>query len=262
MPEPALGRRGVPRASMSIGEVLERLRPEFPEVSISKIRFLEEQGLVEPDRAPFGLPPVLAGGSRPAAVRAVRAARPLPAVARDPRAPRGDGSRPRTGRAARSAGADRSVTSPPGRAPRRGPADPRRPGRRSRWRRAPDRRAGVVRPDRAVTRRRLGRRGATPSTARRWAWCGPPASWPRSGSSRVTCAPSAPPRTGRRTSSSRWWPRCASIAGRPGRPGRGGVTRDRVGGVAAARCASEERDSAQRQLIRRSRVIFGAVGNR
>ncbi len=39
---------------MSIGEVLERLRPEFPEVSISKIRFLEEQGLVEPDRAPSG----------------------------------------------------------------------------------------------------------------------------------------------------------------------------------------------------------------
>jgi DNA-binding transcriptional MerR regulator len=39
---------------MSIGEVLERLRPEFPEVSISKIRFLEDQGLVEPERAPSG----------------------------------------------------------------------------------------------------------------------------------------------------------------------------------------------------------------
>lgn len=54
MPEPALGRRGAPRSSMSIGEVLERLRPEFPEVTISKIRFLEEQGLVDPDRAPSG----------------------------------------------------------------------------------------------------------------------------------------------------------------------------------------------------------------
>jgi DNA-binding transcriptional MerR regulator len=39
---------------MSIGEVLATLRPEFPDVTISKIRFLEEQGLVEPDRTPAG----------------------------------------------------------------------------------------------------------------------------------------------------------------------------------------------------------------
>jgi DNA-binding transcriptional MerR regulator len=39
---------------MSIGEVLARLRPEFPEVTISKIRFLEDQGLVDPDRTPSG----------------------------------------------------------------------------------------------------------------------------------------------------------------------------------------------------------------
>jgi DNA-binding transcriptional MerR regulator len=39
---------------MSIGEVLEALRPDFPDVTISKIRFLEEQGLVEPDRTPAG----------------------------------------------------------------------------------------------------------------------------------------------------------------------------------------------------------------
>jgi DNA-binding transcriptional MerR regulator len=39
---------------MSIGEVLAVLRPEFPDVTISKIRFLEEQGLVEPDRTPSG----------------------------------------------------------------------------------------------------------------------------------------------------------------------------------------------------------------
>jgi DNA-binding transcriptional MerR regulator len=39
---------------MSIGEVLVELRPEFPDVTISKIRFLEEQGLVEPDRTPAG----------------------------------------------------------------------------------------------------------------------------------------------------------------------------------------------------------------
>jgi DNA-binding transcriptional MerR regulator len=39
---------------MSIGEVLAALRPEFPDVRISKIRFLEEQGLVDPDRTPSG----------------------------------------------------------------------------------------------------------------------------------------------------------------------------------------------------------------
>jgi DNA-binding transcriptional MerR regulator len=39
---------------MSIGEVLASLRPEYPDVTISKIRFLEEQGLVEPERSPAG----------------------------------------------------------------------------------------------------------------------------------------------------------------------------------------------------------------
>jgi DNA-binding transcriptional MerR regulator len=39
---------------MSIGEVLATLRADFPDVTISKIRFLEEQGLVEPDRTPAG----------------------------------------------------------------------------------------------------------------------------------------------------------------------------------------------------------------
>jgi DNA-binding transcriptional MerR regulator len=39
---------------MSIGEVLTRLRPEFPDVTISKLRFLEAEGLVEPLRAPSG----------------------------------------------------------------------------------------------------------------------------------------------------------------------------------------------------------------
>ncbi|WP_037914952.1 transcriptional regulator FtsR [Actinacidiphila yeochonensis] len=39
---------------MSIGAVLARLREEFPEVSVSKIRFLETEGLVEPQRTPSG----------------------------------------------------------------------------------------------------------------------------------------------------------------------------------------------------------------
>jgi DNA-binding transcriptional MerR regulator len=48
-------RRHAGRTSpMSIGEVLAALRSEFPDVTISKIRFLEEQGLVDPDRTPSG----------------------------------------------------------------------------------------------------------------------------------------------------------------------------------------------------------------
>ncbi|MCF4137386.1 MerR family transcriptional regulator [Streptomyces sp. Tue 6430] len=40
--------------AMSIGTVLNVLRDEFPEVTISKIRFLESEGLVEPQRTPSG----------------------------------------------------------------------------------------------------------------------------------------------------------------------------------------------------------------
>jgi DNA-binding transcriptional MerR regulator len=39
---------------MSIGEVLEQLRGEFPDITISKLRFLEAEGLVEPRRTPAG----------------------------------------------------------------------------------------------------------------------------------------------------------------------------------------------------------------
>jgi DNA-binding transcriptional MerR regulator len=39
---------------MSIGTVLHELREEFPEVTISKIRFLESEGLIEPQRTPSG----------------------------------------------------------------------------------------------------------------------------------------------------------------------------------------------------------------
>lgn len=39
---------------LSIGEVLALLLEEFPDVTISKIRFLESQGLIEPERTPSG----------------------------------------------------------------------------------------------------------------------------------------------------------------------------------------------------------------
>ncbi|GAA5049255.1 transcriptional regulator FtsR [Nocardia callitridis] len=39
---------------MSIGSVLDLLRPDFPDVTISKIRFLEAEGLIRPERTPSG----------------------------------------------------------------------------------------------------------------------------------------------------------------------------------------------------------------
>ena len=42
------------RDHWSIGEVLSLLQDEFPEVTISKIRFLESQGLIDPERTSSG----------------------------------------------------------------------------------------------------------------------------------------------------------------------------------------------------------------
>ncbi len=47
----AVGEDGGP---LSIGAVLRVLRDEFPQVTVSKIRFLEAEGLVEPRRSPSG----------------------------------------------------------------------------------------------------------------------------------------------------------------------------------------------------------------
>ncbi|MFF5989538.1 transcriptional regulator FtsR [Prauserella flavalba] len=42
------------RDGLSIGVVLAQLRKDFPDVTISKIRFLESEGLVQPGRTPSG----------------------------------------------------------------------------------------------------------------------------------------------------------------------------------------------------------------
>lgn len=42
------------RDYLSIGEVLEAVKQDFPDVSISKIRFLEAEGLIAPERTPSG----------------------------------------------------------------------------------------------------------------------------------------------------------------------------------------------------------------
>ena len=42
------------RAYLSIGEVLTKLRGDFADITISKIRFLESEGLIDPQRTPSG----------------------------------------------------------------------------------------------------------------------------------------------------------------------------------------------------------------
>ena len=39
---------------MNIGQVLDLLRPDFPGITIPKIRFLEDKGLIKPERTPAG----------------------------------------------------------------------------------------------------------------------------------------------------------------------------------------------------------------
>jgi DNA-binding transcriptional MerR regulator len=47
-------KKGEEPALLSIGEVLAQLRAEFPDTTISKLRFLETEGLVQPQRTPSG----------------------------------------------------------------------------------------------------------------------------------------------------------------------------------------------------------------
>ena len=42
------------RSRMNIGEVLDHLRPDYPGITIPKIRFLEDKGLIKPERTPAG----------------------------------------------------------------------------------------------------------------------------------------------------------------------------------------------------------------
>ena len=223
-------RRRARRApTMSIGEVLAELRPEFPDVTISKIRFLEEQGLVEPDRTPSGYRKFAHGDvERLRYVLAVQRDHYLPLrVIRD-----------------HLDAVDRGLTTR-----RRCPGAPRvpAPGRRGTAART-DRRAGDVRLTRAELLEAAGGRRAlldelesfglvaarSGGRLRRRRAAGGPhgaASWRASGSSRGTCGRSGPRPTARPGSSSRSSRRCAASAGR--RPaGRA----DEVGREVAALC--------------------------
>jgi len=52
--QPALTSGTPARGSVSIGQVLDELSPEFPDISPSKIRFLEAEGLIQPLRSSSG----------------------------------------------------------------------------------------------------------------------------------------------------------------------------------------------------------------
>ena len=55
------------RDYLTIGEVVQRLQRWVPpDLSISKVRFLEEEGLVAPERTSRRLPEVLSGRASPA----------------------------------------------------------------------------------------------------------------------------------------------------------------------------------------------------
>ncbi len=49
-----MGRSAIDRSYLSIREVLDLIVDEFPDVTISKIRFLESRGLIHPERTPSG----------------------------------------------------------------------------------------------------------------------------------------------------------------------------------------------------------------
>lgn len=51
---PAHDDQDAPRKAMTIGAVCKSLRTEFPDISISKIRYLEDQKLLQPRRTPGG----------------------------------------------------------------------------------------------------------------------------------------------------------------------------------------------------------------
>lgn len=53
-PTPSRAGKKQGKKTMSIGVVIERLREEFPDVTVSKIRFLESEGLITPQRTDSG----------------------------------------------------------------------------------------------------------------------------------------------------------------------------------------------------------------
>ena len=54
VPAPAIEEEAPPAKAMTIGALCKALEVEFPDISISKIRYLEDQKLLTPRRTPGG----------------------------------------------------------------------------------------------------------------------------------------------------------------------------------------------------------------
>ena len=182
MPASSARERSSSAGLLSIGQVLARLSPEFPNSDLQQAALPRGAGHRHAHPHRLGLPQVLAGRPRATATRAHAAARSLPAARRHPRVPRRRRRRPRPGAADRRAAAvDRSGPAP---LPPRGAARRRR--RRS---------AAAQRRD----QHRSARRRRTRTTTRRSRSCGHSSPSTATASSRDTCARSvrAPSATSR-----------------------------------------------------------------
>ena len=84
--------------AMTIGAVCKALEQEFPDISISKIRYLEDQKLLAPRRTPGGYRALRAERRAAPAHDPAPAARRVPAAARDPPGARGRARRRRRSR--------------------------------------------------------------------------------------------------------------------------------------------------------------------
>ena len=98
------------RGCCTIGAVCRRLQAEFPDISISKIRYLEDQGLLAPRRTQGGYRLFSEDDVERLRDDPAAAARRVPAAARDPR-----GARLAAARARSAAPARRSALGRPGR---------------------------------------------------------------------------------------------------------------------------------------------------
>ena len=165
---------------LSIGEVLAQLRDEFPDITISKIRFLESQGLIDPERTPSGYRKFYDGRRRAAALDPPPAEGALPAAEGDQGAPRRAAARRASAPCSTRAGTDRrravdaeagAEPAPPERSRRRRRPRARQPRRRPPRRQAAQRerrrRAGAVDAPTCRDRRRRDRddRGSSPTAA-------------------------------------------------------------------------------------------------
>ena len=115
-----------PRKALTIGAVAKILGQEFDDISISKIRYLEDQKLLAPRRTAGRLPPLQPGRRRAPAGDPAHAARRVPAPAGDPPGARHRRLHRPPRRAARArSGAPRRSARPVTRLRPRGAARPR-----------------------------------------------------------------------------------------------------------------------------------------